>query len=323
MTPDDIYRAYDGLRPSDEAKERMLQAIRAEAAGPKRLAPSKRRPFRGALILAAALVLVLAFATVTYATDLFGLRSAILYHQNGDTGEPYDNTDVLSLQGLADSPEAMANMRWQNFYNSYDPDGMILASIGNGDTGLDARYNAYPCYTQEMADELDAIADEYGLTLLNSPTLYTNSDALPERIANVLPKSCEAYGHVFDGGYAYDSGSFMAEGTFTLSDGRWPYPVSYQLVCNEKGYLSVSYLPIGNVEEYTQWEYETACGIPVMLAMGPDKALIIGDLPDAYLVVNVLDVRWSDAEQGEISMPNEALETIADAFAFDRMAEGK
>ena len=88
MTPDDIYRAYDGLRPSDEAKERMLQAIRAEAAGPKRLAPSKRRPFRGALILAAALVLVLAFATVTYATDLFGLRSAILYHQNGDTGEP-------------------------------------------------------------------------------------------------------------------------------------------------------------------------------------------------------------------------------------------
>ena len=79
---------------------------------------------------------MLAFATVTYATDLFGLRSAILYHQNSDTGEPYDNTDVLSLQGLADSPEAMANMRWQNFYNSYDPDGMILASIGNGDTGL-------------------------------------------------------------------------------------------------------------------------------------------------------------------------------------------
>ena len=39
MTPDDIYRAYDDLRPSDEAKERMLQAIRAEAAGPKRLAP--------------------------------------------------------------------------------------------------------------------------------------------------------------------------------------------------------------------------------------------------------------------------------------------
>ena len=260
---------------------------------------------------------MLAFATVTYATDLFGLRSAILYHQNSDTGEPYDNTDVLSLQGLADSPEAMANMRWQIFYNSYDPDGMILASIGNGDTGLDARYNAYPCYTQEMADELDAIANEYGLALLNSPTLYGISDALPERIANVLPKSCETYGHVFDGGYAYDSGSFMAEGTFTLSDGRWPYPVSYQLVCNEKGYLSVSYLAIGNADDYTQWEYETACGVPVMLATGPDKALIIVDRPEAFLVVNVLDIRWGDTEAGEMTMPREVLETIADAFSFD------
>lgn len=319
MTPDDIYRAYDGLRPSDAAKERMLQAIRAEAAGPKRLAPSKRRPFRGALILAAALVLVLAFATITYATGLFGLRSAVLYHQDGGTDEPYGDTDVLSLQGLADSPEGMANARWQNFCSGYDPDGAILAAIGNGGTGLEPRYDAYPCYTREMADELDAIAEEYGLALLTPPTLYGGGDPLPARIADVLPASCDVYGHVFDGGYAYDSGSFMAEGTFTFLDGRWSYPVSYQLICNEKGYLSVSYLPIGDADEYTQWEYETACGIPVMLAMGPDKALIIGDLPDAYLVVNVLDVRWSDAEQGEISMPNEALETIADAFAFDRM----
>ena len=168
-----------------------------------------------------------------------------------------------------------------------------------------------------MADELDAIANEYGLALLNSPTLYGISDALPERIANVLPKSCETYGHVFDGGYAYDSGSFMAEGTFTLSDGRWPYPVSYQLVCNEKGYLSVSYLAIGNADDYTQWEYETACGVPVMLATGPDKALIIVDRPEAFLVVNVLDIRWGDTEAGEMTMPREVLETIADAFSFD------
>ena len=112
MTPDDIYRAYDGLRPSDEAKKRMLRAIQAaQSACPETKKHAGRRTFRRTLILAAALALVLAFATVTYATDLFGLRSAILYHQNGDTGEPYDNTDVLSLQGLADSPEAMANMR--------------------------------------------------------------------------------------------------------------------------------------------------------------------------------------------------------------------
>ena len=73
----------------------------------------------------------------------------------------------------------------------------------------------------------------------------------------------------------------------------------------------MSYLTIGNVEEYTQWEYETACGIPVTLAMGPDKALIIADLPDAYLV------RVGDVETGEAAMPGEVLEAMADAFRFD------
>lgn len=317
MTGNDIRRAYDRLRPDEDARERMLRAIREEAARGAETPHRKRRTFRGTLILAAALVLVLAFGTAAYATGLFGLRSAVLYHQDGGTDEPYGDTDVLSLQGLADSPEGMANARWQSFCTSYDPDGAILSAIGNGGTGLEPRYDAYPCYTREMADELDAIAEEYGLALLTPPTLYGGGDPLPARIADALPESCEDYGHVFDGGYAYDSGSFMAEGTFTFLDGRWPYPVSYQLICNEKGYLSVSYLTIGNVEEYTQWEYETACGIPVTLAMGPDKALIIADLPDAYLVVNVLNVRQGDVETGEAAMPGEVLEAMADAFRFD------
>lgn len=74
---------------------------------------------------------------------------------------------------------------------------------------------------------------------------------------------------------------------------------------------------IGNADDYTQWEYETACGVPVMLATGPDKALIIMDRPEAFLVVNVLDIRWGDTEAGEMTMPREVLETIADAFSFD------
>ena len=317
MTGNEIRRAYDKLRPDKDAQERMLRAIREEAAHGAEAPRRKRRTFRGTLILAAALVLVLAFGTAAYATGLFGLRSAVLYHQQGDPDKPYGDTDVLSLQGLADSPEGMANARWQSFCSSYDPDGAILFTIGNGSTGLEPRYDAYPCYTREMADALDAIAEEYGLQLLTPPTLYGSSDSLPPRIADVLPASCDAYGHVFDGGYAYDCGSFMAEGTFTFRDGRWPYPTSYQLICNERGYLSVSYLPIGDADKYTQWEYETACGMPVMLAMGPDKALIIADLPEAFLVVNVLDVRVGDVEAGEAAMPNEVLEAMADAFRFD------
>ena len=319
MTRDALYRAYDGLRPSDAARERMLQAVKEAAAHPETEEHPKRRTFRRSLLLAAALGLIVAFGSVAYATGWFGLRSAVMYHDNGDPDQPYGNTDVMSLQGLAGSPEFEANARWQAFYDSYDPDGAILASIGNSDTGLEPRYDAYPCYTREMADTLDAIAEESGLELLSGLTLYGAAE-LPDWMRNTLPQSCGAFDHCIYAGYSFDNGSFKTEGAFFFCDARWPYETNYQFVCNRKGYLSVSYLAIGDADDYTQWEYETASGVTVTLALGPDKALIIADLPDAYLVVNVLDVRVGDVQQGEASLPAEILEAMADAFRFDQLA---
>ena len=319
MTRDALYRAYDGLRPSDEARERMLQAVKEAAAHPETEELPKRRTFRRSLLLAAALGLIVAFGSVAYATGWFGLRSAVMYHDNGDPNLPYGNTDVMSLQGLAGSPEFEANARWQAFYDSYDPDGAILASIGNSDTGLGPRYDAYPCYTREMADTLDAIAEESGLELLSGLTLYGAAE-LPDWMRNTLPQSCGAFDHCIYAGYSFDNGSFKTEGAFFFCDARWPYETNYQFVCNRKGYLSVSYLAIGDADDYTQWAYETASGVTVTLALGPDKALIIADLPDAYLVVNVLDVRVGDVQQGEAALPAEILEAMADAFRFDQLA---
>ena len=319
MTRDALYRAYDGLRPSDAARERMLQAVKEAAAHPETEEHPKRRTFRRSLLLAAALGLIVAFGSVAYATGWFGLRSAVMYHDNGDPDQPYGNTDVMSLQGLAGSPEFEANARWQAFYDSYDPDGAILASIGNSDTGLEPRYDAYPCYTREMADTLDAIAEESGLELLSGLTLYGAAE-LPDWMRNTLPQSCGAFDHCIYAGYSFDNGSFKTEGAFFFCDARWPYETNYQFVCNRKGYLSVSYLAIGDADDYTQWAYETASGVTVTLALGPDKALIIADLSDAYLVVNVLDVRVGDVQQGEASLPAEILEAMADAFRFDQLA---
>ena len=319
MTRDALYRAYDGLRPSDAARERMLQAVKEAAAHPETEEHPKRRTFRRSLLLAAALGLIVAFGSVAYATGWFGLRSAVMYHDNGDSDQPYGNTDVMSLQGLAGSPEFEANARWHAFYESYDPDGAILASVGNSDTGLEPRYDAYPCYTREMADTLDAIAEESGLELLSGLTLYGAAE-LPDWMRNTLPQSCGAFDHCIYAGYSFDSGSFKTEGAFFFCDARWPYETNYQFVCNRKGYLSVSYLAIGDADDYTQWAYETASGVTVTLALGPDKALIIADLPDAYLVVNVLDVRVGDVQQGEAALPAEILEAMADAFRFDQLA---
>ena len=242
-----------------------------------------------------------------------------MYHDNGNPDQPYGNTDVMSLQGLAGSPEFEANARWHAFYESYDPDGAILASVGNSDTGLEPRYDAYPCYTREMADTLDAIAEESGLELLSGLTLYGAAE-LPDWMRSILPQSCGAFDHCTYDAYSFDNGSFKTEGAFLFCDAQWPYETNYQFVCNRKGYLSVSYLAIGDADDYTQWAYETASGVTVTLALGPDKALIIADLPDAYLVVNVLDVRVGDVQQGEATLPAGILEAMADAFRFDQLA---
>ena len=319
MTRDALYRAYDGLRPSDAARERMLQAVKEAAAHPETEEHPKRRTFRRSLLLAAALGRIVAFGSVAYATGWFGLRSAVMYHDNGNPDQPYGNTDVMSLQGLAGSPEFEANARWQAFYDSYDPDGAILASVGNSDTGLEPRYDAYPCYTREMADTLDAIAEESGLELLSGLTLYGAAE-LPDWMRSILPQSCGAFDHCTYDAFSFDNGSFKTEGAFLFCDAQWPYETNYQFVCNRKGYLSVSYLAIGDADDYTQWEYETASGVTVTLALGPDKALIIADLPDAYLVVNVLDARVGDVQRGEVTLPAGILEAMADAFRFDQLA---
>lgn len=315
MTREELLRAYDGLRPDAAARARMLQNIEtaADSDMPKR---GGGRTLRRSFLLAAVLILLLAFASVSYAADLWGLRTAVLYHHEHDDTAPYSETDILSLQGVAGSPEFQANAQWQEFYRTYDPDGMILASVGNGDTGLPPQYNNYPCYTREMADMLDAIAAEHGLSLLNGLTTYGSAEALPDWLAAIQPQPCDDYDHLTEDGYSFDGGSFMTEGVFTFR-GPWPYSSSYQFNCCRKGYLSVAYVPIGDASAYTQWTYETASGVTVLLALGEDKALIVADLPDAYVVVNVLEVRWGDALEGEQAMPAATLEQMADAFRFD------
>ena len=84
MTGNDIYRAYDNLRPDNAAKERMLRNIQAECSR----RTIRKRPFRGTLILAAALVLVLALVTTGFATEWFGLASLGQRQEPSHTGPP-------------------------------------------------------------------------------------------------------------------------------------------------------------------------------------------------------------------------------------------
>ena len=49
----------------------------------------------------------------------------------------------------------------------------------------------------------------------------------------------------------------------------------------------------------------------------------MADQEDAFVVVEVLGTYYGDIVDGEDHMTRDHIQAIADAFAFDRMAEGK
>lgn len=89
----------------------MLRAIREEAARGAETPHRKRRTFRGTLILAAALVLVLALITTGFATEWFGLSSLGQREEPSDWGSGQET--MLRLQGLTDSPACPGRRRME------------------------------------------------------------------------------------------------------------------------------------------------------------------------------------------------------------------
>ena len=204
------------------------------------------------------------------------------------------DVDMISLQGFAGSPEYQAALAWAEFEESYDTDGAILDAVGNAPTPWDDKYApAYFVYSQEMADTIDAIAAEYGLAL-HSGFRDADMAALYARFGR--------FGKISDGyGYCYDDGSFQFDGDFN--------GVGYQLRRSMKGVLDTVFLNVTDAASYEQWEYKTACGKTVLLALGPHKALILSESEQSFTAVNVL-------AGTDVGFSVEELEAMADAFDF-------
>ncbi len=213
--------------------------------------------------------------------------------------DPLADGDFISLQGYADSPEKQAMEEWSRFLSAYDADGSLLEAVGNGSSGLDSRYDAYGVYTQAMADMLDAVAAKYGLVLHGAPE-DCGRDELFERVGGPFLTIGDW------GGYIFPDGTFQCD-----EEGELPNcgTILYQLRRTTKGVFDEVGLNVSDVSEYEQWDYRSACGETVLLALGPGKALIFADLPGSFAAVNVL----AGTSEG---LSREALETLADSFDF-------
>ena len=319
VTNEDIRRALLSVRPDDAARERMLGHIRSSAALERKTAPPPRRRWRRGVLLAAALGAAagLTAAVAAYETDFFGLWRTDLGPAEleipkveADGGITYrvEERERISLQGLAGTPEHQASREWEDFLEQYDPDGALLEAVGNGPTGISDAYDAYLCYTPEMAEKIDEICAKYGLRLLGPATVEEDVRTLFARTGT--GDVCAGSGSNTPwSGYWYRDGTFLFEGAVEQSGGT----VDYQFSRAVKGSFGSTPLYLSGIEDYEQWSYTTENGVELLLANDhASKALIIADRERSFVTVNVL----GDWSAGTFQMSDRDVEDFAEAFDF-------
>ena len=275
-----------------------------------------KRPiwFYGGIAAAFLICMLTVFSVGVIAADWFGLRSLLLPQNTQGPGQENDESsydddwqgrtdDEISLSGYWESPETQALYEWENFVRSYDPDGQIAMENDKNPIGFEDRYLAYTVYTQEMADKLEEIAQKYGLKLHTKMNLVWG-----EEFAYRLGGKFWLDGNKAYPAYLYEDGSFGCDGNFS---GRSDADVNmeYQLRRAVKGTLDAVALNVNHIEDYEEWQYQTADGERVMLALGPYKGLIYGDFDSCFISVNVLEGTKTVCNRRE-------LEQIADSFDF-------
>ena len=276
-----------------------------------------RRPVKRVWLIAAVVAAVLLLAgCAAYMLSLYDLKMG-----TGDVPEanyPEVTQDFISLQGFAGSSGYQAAKEWYEFRQTYDPDGKILQSLSNKETMMPEEYWSYSAYTPEMTAKVDEICEKYSLNKQGMAKLFDSEKHFYEtlKIERIIRENAAEV--TISPEYFYKTGSFLlsCDTTLTGADAPWVYPIEYQYRCVMKSDFDEVYLNVGDIESYDQWTYTTQDGTQVLLALGPEKALVIVDMENAFVTMNILNPRVGDILLGEQMMTREAMEAFADTFDF-------
>ena len=325
-----VQRAYQNIRPDEEAKQRMLNNILLSSEIPSAGKDERnmRKKMKPMVIAAIITLMVMLMGCAIVAMSLQDLKigehtykeEAHIDDFGNYIGETEFVRDVISLQGIKDSPNQKAAQEWLDFIKEYDPDGEILKSVSHEDEKkIPEEYSSYNCYTKEMMDKVDEICNKYKLNK-QGPSMEAHSEEEFYQtfgIERIIKKNAPAES-VINPQYYYQSGTFMlsCETTLTGENVPWVYPLSYQFYCVMKTDFDDVTLNIGDTEDYEQWIYTTTDGVDVLLAISPDKALMLVDKEEYFISINILNPRVGDILYGELRISPEAMEQFADIFDF-------
>lgn len=243
------------------------------------------------------------------------------YDLYGHSIEPEEKVrDVLSLTGWGGSPNYQAAKEWHDFWESYDIRGAI-ANSGSDRRGVpDLYWYTYNCQDAKMMDKVNEIAEKYGLKLLEGrvevPVPHTPLALEALGIDSLFREGTVGQLKYYGGGIElpYNFNFWMA---FTMPGEEWPYQVQAHMSYRRKDYFNQAPSVRLNVSEYQQWQYTTADGTKVLLALGQrGEAYIFAEKEEAYLSVSVDGPAYVFLNE-DTQLPTRAvIEKIADSFDY-------
>ena len=290
MTNRDLLMAIGGV--SDEAVLHVKE--------------NRSRARRSVLIAAAAAALLLVGCAAAY----LGLNEYSMGNSPFNDGVNEEMSAVS--QGKTEDAITMAQKEWYAFQAAYDPEGTYATNEGQILEIADNYEYNYGCYTQEMVDQLTAIAEKYNLKLLDTRIAFQNYQSdifLEETGIHSLMNDSSSVQITGMAGMFYPPCNFRMMPTLDTGKGIFFTTIQY----NSKDYFptqNVFYADLSNME---QWEKTAPDGSQLILGLSNDgRGVILADLEFAVISITV------DGAENPTENPltKEILETIAESFDY-------
>lgn len=272
---------------------------------------SMKRTIKRPLLIAAIIALMLFLmgcAVVAYLRmenlkiGEYSLPSTVIGPTEANAGEETipSKLEVLSMQGILNSPQYLAGQEWLAFTQSYEP---------SSQAGWESspEYWSYTVLDQAMADKLDGICAKYGLHLIGKPWHETIDCTHFLKLAGIdsLVKHDSAAQIWLPQGRFFPGGSFTVYGYLTPEGENKKIELTYHLVQKDVFYDVFAYV---NADTTTQRNMTTVDGVEILLLEAEASSMILVDREDCFLSITLGSV-------GDTS-----LETIANCFDFSIVA---
>lgn len=300
----------------------------SEALATKEKRPARRNVHRIVLIAAIVSLTVLLLGCAVVAWKLQDMKLGEFTYtepryidEEGNKIPATEKThDVLSLQGIAGSPEYMAAREWFSYeWEMIMNDARQEGNLIENDFDAPEDYDAYLVGNQAMQDKIDEICAKYDLKLLGPIAVCQRyqRDIFFESlgISSLLKSGAEA---VMDGGsgYFYANGNFKMEFWLTLTGDEAAYPHEILLSFNvkHKGYFDAVTIAVADADAVDQRHYTLADGTEILIVKSGGTAHIFCDREDAFLSAG-FDIGDFYGESNDV-MTDRDIELVAEALDF-------